>query len=347
MAAIKRHKATAQEPACNHFAITLFSEDLNATDFQASIEFYATDYTFQVERGEETKKRHFQGVIYIKKRCRKTAVLNHLAQSLEEDGVPRTAITVSCLTGGKRSAAMKRYCTKTKTRIEGPFSNKKIYMGADLNCVTETPTQVQKLVLAVLETKADDRTINYFWDTKGNIGKSKLTKYLAYNKMAKTIKVTTADRLASAICQAGAQPAYVVDIPRTVDTTKSITGVFEVLESLKNGHVVNNMYGKDNTLFMASPHVIVFANYPPDKSRMSQDRWKVTNLDIEIGDYDPADNEHKGPTAGGMGGFAAQEVELEDPQQRDFAHQGDWGDFADDRSTQPMTEEASLLTEID
>lgn len=279
MATAKKKKtAKKQAHPCNHFSITLTDEDIKTEDFKSWLEDYATDYYFQVERGKVEEKRHFQALVYIKKKTRATAVARHLRACAEG----KIQLDVSPV-GDGRVKAMKRYTTKCDTRIEGPFSNKPIYMGADLVCVEATPTPMQKQVLDILATKPDDRTINYFWDEKGNIGKSKLCKYLAFYKKAKVIKVTTAERLASAICKAGAFGAYAVDIPRTVDTEKSITGVFEVLEGLKNGHVIDNMYGSDNELFMDSPHVFVFANYPPDKSRMSQDRWNVINLNIEIG----------------------------------------------------------------
>lgn len=66
----------------------------------------------------------------------------------------------------------------------------------------------------------------------------------------------------------------VFDIPR--DNGNNVS--YKSIESIKNGMIFNSKYETGYKLFNP-PHLIVFANSPPDKSRLSSDRWKITQLD--------------------------------------------------------------------
>ena len=65
------------------------------------------------------------------------------------------------------------------------------------------------------------------------------------------------------------------DLPRS--TRGSIS--YSTLESVKNGLVCNTKYETGVKAFNP-PHIIVFANFPPEKvEELSADRWKITCLD--------------------------------------------------------------------
>lgn len=260
-----------QGPKANWFSLRITHEEVTVDDFKSWVGDYATDWWFQVERGEKAHKRHFQALIYVKERQRDTAIAKHFRAC--DDRV--TDMNVSPLTKGKRATALKRYTGKCPTRIEGPFSSKPIYMGKDVQCVEHDPLPMQKMVLDMMAEEPDDRRVVYIWEPVGNIGKSKLVKYVCWRKMAKYINTDSAARLTAAICKAGAFRCYMIDLTRSKDAAKSIGAVFEVIERLKNGHIADNMYGEDNELFMESPHVFVFANFPPDMSSLSKDRWDI------------------------------------------------------------------------
>lgn len=236
------------------------------------------DYWFQLEVGKEAGKEHFQCHVYAKKPMALKTVINAVRRALPSDDDEKGLDCNVSAVSADRAMAIQRYVTKFDTRVEGPWSSKPIYLGQDLACIEKSPYQFQKDIIEMIKKKADDRKIVYYYNDKGNIGKSKLTKYLCFHRLAKSIKVTSADRLASAICKAGAFKAYIIDIPRSVDPTKSLKAVFEVIEALKNGHVVDNFYGHDNELFMNSPHVIVFSNHKANTSLCSLDRWDIRTL---------------------------------------------------------------------
>jgi len=53
--------------------------------------------------------------------------------------------------------------------------------------------------------------------------------------------------------------------------------VYEVIELLHNGYVCSGKYDSKSFRF-APPHVFVFANFAPDETTLSADRWKITNI---------------------------------------------------------------------
>jgi len=72
-----------------------------------------------------------------------------------------------------------------------------------------------------------------------------------------------------------------IDLSRTsapVDGKDYLAGVYSICENLKNGVVMSTKYESVSVQF-AVPHVIVFANWPPDYTKWSFDRYDVTNLD--------------------------------------------------------------------
>lgn len=255
---------------------------IDRDDIEMILSSIAEDYWFQLERGEEKGKLHFQALIYHKQRTRDTAIAKEMREFFEKDKLESMHVSAS---NKARKAALNRYVTKQDTRVDGPWSNKPIkqaYNGEDLMMIRESPLPMQKEILDRLEKEPDDRKVVYIWSEKGNNGKTKLVKYLAFHKLAKCLGVNNADRLASAVVKAGEQRAYFFDLPRTVDSKKSLTAVFETIECVKNGMIIDNMYGADNTLFMMPPHVFVFSNAPPPLKMLSADRWEVIALDMEV-----------------------------------------------------------------
>lgn len=65
------------------------------------------------------------------------------------------------------------------------------------------------------------------------------------------------------------------DLPRITKNHLSVA----TLEKVKDGCFYSPKYESIMVLFNP-PHVIVFANCPPDLGSMSADRWKVTCLDV-------------------------------------------------------------------
>ena len=69
--------------------------------------------------------------------------------------------------------------------------------------------------------------------------------------------------------------AVFFDIPRSHKGSIS----YASLESIKNGMVCNTKYETGTKIFN-SPHLFIFANFPPEKMEdLSEDRWIIKCLD--------------------------------------------------------------------
>lgn len=122
----------------------------------------------------------------------------------------------------------------------------------------------------------DDRTINWYWNASGNIGKSAFIKYMIVRhkvlfcsggKHADIMNLVFNQDMD--VCR-----GVFFDIPRAHKGHIS----YASLESIKNGMVCNTKYETGVKVFN-SPHIFVFANFAPDKpEEMSEDRWNIVEL---------------------------------------------------------------------
>lgn len=125
-------------------------------------------------------------------------------------------------------------------------------------------------------TEPDERTINWFWEPIGGIGKSAFCKYLVIKRQALYCSGGKHSDLMNLVFNQDMDATEIVifDIPRAHKGHIS----YSALESIKNGLVCNTKYETGSKVFN-SPHIIVFANFPPeDMSMLSEDRWNIVEL---------------------------------------------------------------------
>lgn len=133
----------------------------------------------------------------------------------------------------------------------------------------------QKEVLEICNSEPDERKIYWYWDKKGNKGKTSLAKhiYLKYGKKMIYVNGKSAD-VKCAIAQSDTKPEIVIfGIPRTCEDYVS----YSALEEVKDGFFFSGKY-ESGMVAYPTPHVFVFANFPPKLESLSDDRWNVTNL---------------------------------------------------------------------
>lgn len=256
-------------------------------------------YIFQLEAGEERGKKHWQCSIKLgDTKKRRTTVINELHlflttawdDSFEEEGhrAPashyRYPLAKSALhvrpTHDAHAADF--YAMKKDTRLEGPYSDKKIYMGADLPTkLFPWQAQLENMVLK----EPDNRTIHWITDLEGNKGKSVIVKKLCFEHLEEFefLAMGRADQVKSCVVGMGARTCYFLDVPRTIGVNESLREMMSAIESIKNGMVATAMYGKPKKLFMAPPHVVCFANMPPPRELCSADRWREYKIDSAFG----------------------------------------------------------------
>lgn len=137
----------------------------------------------------------------------------------------------------------------------------------------------QQDLAAVLTEPADPRSVNWYFSYSGGTGKSFMASWLAASMGA---LVLTGGRLVDLAFLYAFEPIVIFDLSRTQAPTEgrenSLDHIYSFMEMLKNGRLTSTKYESRSKVF-ASPHVCVFANFPPDRSKMSEDRWRVKQLD--------------------------------------------------------------------
>ena len=134
----------------------------------------------------------------------------------------------------------------------------------------------QKNIEELCMSEPDDRKIHWFWEEKGNIGKSAFIKYMVVKHNILYCGGGKHQDIMNLVFNQDMDKSNVVmfDIPRAHEGHIS----YASLECIKNGLVCNTKYETGVKVFN-SPHLIVFANFPPnDESKLSDDRWVIKEL---------------------------------------------------------------------
>lgn len=212
-------------------------------------------YVFQEEIGEQGTP-HLQGTLKLKKRARLTEMKRVLGKDV------RWSVTKSC-------SASVAYCSKEDTRA-GQIFTYGIELPEEVH--VHEPRGWQLQVMDIIKEKPDERTIYWFWEPVGNVGKSALCKYLVVKHNAIMVSGKGTD-VAHGIAKAKHKKIILIDVPRTVIDYVP----YGTIENIKNGLVFSGKYDSEQLVFN-SPHVICFANSEPKIAAMSLDRWKIIKL---------------------------------------------------------------------
>jgi len=218
-------------------------------------------YVFQKEICPKTGTPHLQGGIWLKQKSR-----------WEEFKLP-FQMWFKKMDNEKATA---KYCQKSET--SEPGSTPYIF-GFPKPLKLITPNKDWQIeILELLNTEPDDRLVHWFWSSEGGIGKSAFCKFLAATKNIVFIDEGKKADIMYSIMEANMDECNIVlfDIPR--DNGNKIS--YKSIESIKNGMVFSSKYESGQKLFN-SPHVICFANVPPEESKLSHDRWVVKNIDVK------------------------------------------------------------------
>lgn len=124
---------------------------------------------------------------------------------------------------------------------------------------------MQFLMLNCIEKHNDVRKVIWFYDKVGNSGKSTLCNYLYAKK--KCIILNNAKSSDIAYVYNG-EPLVLFDIPRNLEGKIN----YSIIENLKNGRIFSTKY-KGKIKFFKCPTIVVFANFLPEFSSLSSDRW--------------------------------------------------------------------------
>lgn len=221
-------------------------------------------YGFGEEVGEQGTE-HLQGWIESTSRIRPTEKIKNKRIHWEKTRGNREQNIKYCSKGGK-------YKTNLMT-----LEKKKELLGI--------PTVLYDWQSEVLERVKirSDREILWIWSVKGNTGKTTLAKLLTLEYNAVLLDGKKSDILYAAteyltklpeeesFCKAH---IFILDLSRTTENFVS----YDAIEKLKNGYWFSGKY-ESKMIMIPPPRVVIFSNFPPNKSAMSEDRWKCIRID--------------------------------------------------------------------
>ncbi len=220
------------------------------------------ELVWQLEEGDE-KTPHIQGCVKWKHARRFSALKNQVGDRFHLE---------KCR-NWKQSVL---YCRKLEGRLEGPYHWKNGLLKRELidrwdqSLVTEWQTEILQLVSG----EPSLREIYWRWECVGKTGKTTLARHLylkggtLYLSSGKGSDIKYA--MAKLIENNSPPSTVLFDLPRTAEQYIS----WDALESLKNGIMFSGKYESACVAFPI-PHVIVLANFPPDETKLSVDRWNV------------------------------------------------------------------------
>ena len=188
------------------------------------------------------------------------------------------------------------YCCKEETRVTaatavalgfspgevGPHVKNVLLPGPKLKSELDEENMYpwQKSMMELYTGPIHPREIIWVHEKVGNTGKSALARHLAI--LGETLVVSgKAGDVACGVAQWKSTekrtppPLRLVlwDVPRVNEGAVS----YQALENVKNGCFFSGKY-ESGMVVMEKPHVWVFANHPPDLSKLSQDRWRVYEI---------------------------------------------------------------------
>lgn len=216
---------------------------------------------FQRERGEQ-KTEHFQGVVQYRHQVA-FKTLKSLDPAIHWE---------PC----KNLRASLNYCSKADTRVEGPWT-----VGWDIPEPLRTIEQGdfndwQKQTLSIVDGPTCDRSVYWYWEQSGGVGKTAFTKWCAVHRSALVVSGKSADikfAVAQWIRQRRRLGLAIFSFTRSVENFIS----YEAIEAIKDGIFFSGKYEGGMCLY-DPPTVICFANFPPDIDKLSLDRWRIFHI---------------------------------------------------------------------
>lgn len=220
-------------------------------------------WTFQEETGK-TGNKHLQGYWSFKNPRTDGALYN----AWPKMHIERCKYKECCVV----------YAQKDETRTGKEFGN--IDKLEDPLKDTELKPW-QKELIETVQGKADRRVVHWYYSMAGATGKSStafhiVMKYDGIKCVGKAsdIKYAVSDYIKrkKKMCK-----IVIIDIPRNQYEDKV---PYTAIEEIKDGCFFSGKY-ESGMVLQNSPHVIVFANYPPNTTKLSMDRWHIVDVTPE------------------------------------------------------------------
>lgn len=235
-------------------------------------------WIFQLERGSETERLHFQGRMSFKKAKRKNEILKLF---------PDEYRSISLRIEGDEERSTFYCMKKDETFRDGPWSNENtpLYIPRQVREIENLHEWQVKII--ELAKEWDTRSIHIIYDTSGNIGKSTLCTYMGVHRLAKLLPFCNDYKdILRMTYDVGNYSAYLIDMPRAINKER-LYQFFAAIETIKSGYCYDDRY-KFQDRYFDCPQIFVFTNMMPDLDLLSIDRWIIWTVNnLQLVPYEP------------------------------------------------------------
>lgn len=253
-----------------NFVLTINNwNKLNLEKLEHFLSYSCKTYLFCKEIGNITKTPHLQGFIKTKSHKRYNTIMKEIGFNCY----------IKSMKGSLSSNI--NYCIKQVKNDDDI-----LYCSDDIKSKIIIPEIIehipydnlydwQKNIYNLLLEKPNKRTIHWVYEPTGNVGKTELVKTIMLT-LPKSLLFTggKSNDITFQIINSNFNPKICLfDIPRTQEGFVS----YNAIEQVKNG-MVNSCKYEGGTKIFNIPHVIIFANFEPDKTKLSRDRWNIIDL---------------------------------------------------------------------
>ena len=230
-------------------------------------------YVYQGELGENGTP-HVQGFFIATRKIRPMQLLPGFKCHWTYVKAPRNGYAVYAA-----------YCQKEDTRAwpavtKGELPKVPVEVQPKKRRYHEVLWKWQDWLKAELKTQweaHDERTINWVWERKGKFGKSAFVRHMAIEEGALVCGGRVQDVkhvVAAYYAEKKETPKYILwDVSR--DQMKNVS--YGGMEEIKNGTFCATKYESASVILDEYPVICCFANFEPETSKLSADRWNVIN----------------------------------------------------------------------
>ena len=259
-----------------------------------------SNFVYQLEMGDETKKYHYQGRFKLKERERLTAV-----KKMFGDDFPSIHLSVTSTEVAKKDDWS--YVEKEATRIDGPWSRETLKRDVERETalkeeqdrlINRMPYSLKNIELRSFQKQClellkiyNKRYIDILYNRHGNVGKTLLSKYLEHFRISMYIPGGLGDHLIPFACSWLDQNkhlpeprAFHFDLPRAFfNKSKEKVALFwEQVESLKDGILYDWRQYTRKINLIYEPNILIFTNKLPDFTFLSLDRIRVWTVNEDL-----------------------------------------------------------------
>jgi len=246
----------------NHF-FTYFYEDSSSLPLiVAELKKFAFKGKVQTECCPTTNKRHLQGMIWCKQKHRDTEFKTLKGAHFE------------CL---KDVDDVANYCNKEETH-DGIFRVSWGFPEPTFVEEIEVLYDWEKEIINLINSPPDKRSIHWYWEPQGCAGKTTFQKYIFTHYDNTVVLSGKACDMKNGIVtyyntNKSLPKIILINIPRCAMGFVSYRG----LEEIKDMFFYSGKY-EGGMICGKPPHMMIFANEPPDTTQMSHDRFVVTRI---------------------------------------------------------------------